>query len=565
MHLLNFFPLALGLFHVAAGATDASKLPPLLDATLDDLRTGLDNGLFTSVDLVKAYIGRIEDVDPQLRTMLEINPDAISIAEELDAKLAKDGKPISPLHGIPIVVKGAIGTKDKMNTTAGSFALLGAMVEDDSGVVKRLRKAGAIILGKTNMSQWSNVRSSNQPNGWTSVGGQTIGAYVPGQSPSGSSGGSGVAASIGLAWAAVGTDSTGSVVLPAAANNVVGIKPSVGLTSRYLVVPYSKDYDTVGPMTRTVKDTAFLLAAMAGPDPRDEATNAIPNGGQVPDYVAACRSDGLKGKRIGVPSISQLERLNYINESDSQASREEFENALQVLKDAGAELVRDVPLPGVDFFDSKKGFRRLFRGVFATLGDAMRDYISKLTVNPNNLTSLQDITNFTKNDKREKFPEIFVNTFEGALEFPFNSSSQNYTKLLAGLRLVAGDQGLTGAMKNNSLDAIVAPGGFFVNCASILGSPIITVPLGKGSDKAVVRLDRTWGMLNESAPNQPFGLSFAGPRFSEEALIGMAFAFEERTQERQKIEPFIKPKTELVDVLKQKEEKEKEKQAEGKR
>ncbi|RDA93460.1 hypothetical protein CP533_2677 [Ophiocordyceps camponoti-saundersi (nom. inval.)] len=553
MHLLNFLPLALGLVHAAAGAPDASKLPPLLDATLDQLRNGLDEGLFTSVDLVKAYLSRIIEVNPKLNTMIEVNPDAVSIAQELDDKLKKDGKPLSPLHGIPVVIKAAIGTDDKMNTTAGSFALQGSRVPEDSGIVQRLRKAGAIILGKTNMSQWSNLRSSQQPNGWTSIGGQSFAAYVEDQSPSGSSGGSGVAASLGLAWAAVGTDSTGSVVMPAAANNIVGIKPSVGLTSRYLVVPYSKEYDTVGPMTRTVKDTAHLLAAMAGPDPQDEATNDIPDGGKVPDYVAACQSEGLKGKRVGVPSIEQLERLSYINETNSEASREAFDKALQVLKDAGAELVNDIPLPGVDVFETSDGFEEVFRVVFAGLDEVMRGYLSKLTVNPNNITSVRDIVNFTKNDKREKFPEVPVDTFEDALAFPFNTSSQQYKDLLAQIRFVAGEQGITGAIKNNSLDAIVAPGAFFVNSASVLGSPVITVPLGGASEKAVVRFDRSSGKLKESAPNHPFGLSFAGPRFSEETLIGMAFAFEERTQARTKIKPIIEVKTEIADILEKKE------------
>ncbi|RCI08710.1 hypothetical protein L249_4815 [Ophiocordyceps polyrhachis-furcata BCC 54312] len=556
MHLLNFIPLALGLAHAALGAPDASELPSLLDATLDQLRSGLDNRDFTSVDLVKAYTKRILEVNPQLRTVIELNPDALTIAKELDDKLVTDGKPISRLHGLPILIKAAIGTDDKMNTTAGSLALLGAEAKDEGGVVQRLRKAGAIILGKTNMSQWSNIRSGMQPNGWTSVGGQSFGPFYPGQSPSGSSGGSGVAASIGLAWAAVGTDSTGSVVMPSAANNVVGIKPSVGLTSRFLVVPYSKDYDTVGPMARTVKDAAHLLAAMAGPDPRDKATDAIPDGGKVPDYVAACRSDGLKGKRIGVPLISDLEKLNYINESDSQATREEFERALQVLRDAGAELVPDISAPGVAFFHSFEGFGLMFQGVFATLGDVMRDYLSNLKVNPNNIKTLEDVRAFTLKEKREKFPQIPVDTFNDTLEFSFNSTSQQYKELLAKMRFIAGEQGLTGAIKNNSLDAIVAPGFFPVFPASVLGTPVITVPLGRGSEKAAVRFDRSSNTLKESAPNQPYGLTFAGLRFTEEALIGMACAFEERTKVRNQIKPMIVPTTEISDVLKNKESEE---------
>ncbi|KAL8750623.1 MAG: hypothetical protein Q9184_006360, partial [Pyrenodesmia sp. 2 TL-2023] len=225
--------------------------PSLIDVTTEELETGLERGLFTSLDLVNAYTARILEVNSTLNVVTELNPDALRIAAELDAERA-NGTTRGPLHGMPILIKGNIGTADRMSTTAGSFALLGATLPRDSGIAAKLRAAGVIIVGKTNLSQWANFRSFNSTNGWSAYGDQTFGAYYPQQDPSGSSSGSGVASSLGLALATLGTETSGSIVSPSQVNNVVGIKPTVGLTSRALVIPISERQDTVGPMARTV-------------------------------------------------------------------------------------------------------------------------------------------------------------------------------------------------------------------------------------------------------------------------------------------------------------------------
>jgi len=247
--------------------------PKLIDASLEHLRCGLELKLFTSIDLVIAYTARINEVNATLRMVTELNPDAVAIARELDNERIL-GRVRGPLHGIPILIKNNIATNDRMGNTAGSLALLGATVPEDSTVAAKLRRAGAVILGKTNLSQWANFRSDNTSNGWSAHGGQTVGAYFPGQDPSGSSSGSGVASSLGLALASLGTETDGSIISPSDVNNLVGIKPSVGLTSRFLVIPISEHQDTVGPMARSVKDAAYILSAIAGKDANDNYTSA---------------------------------------------------------------------------------------------------------------------------------------------------------------------------------------------------------------------------------------------------------------------------------------------------
>ncbi|KAK8068052.1 putative amidase [Apiospora saccharicola] len=351
------FGVALALFTIAgagealpAASEDCSStstaiggttFPPLIEATLEDLVKGLESGLFTSVDLVNAYSARIMEVNNTLKMVTELNPDALSIAAETD-KLRADGTVLGPLHGIPILLKNNIATMDDMDNTAGSYALAGAKVPRDSTMAAKLRKAGAVLLGKTNLSQWANYRSANTSNGWSARGGQTEAAYYPGQDPSGSSSGSGVASSLGLALACLGTETDGSIVSPAGVNNLVGIKPTVGLTSRYLVVPISEHQDTVGPMARTVKDAAYILSAIAGPDPNDNYTSAFPFD-TVPDYVGACDYLGLKGKRLGVP------RNLFMQYSDAEEYRPElagFDASLDIFRAAGAEIVDNLHLEG---------------------------------------------------------------------------------------------------------------------------------------------------------------------------------------------------------------------------
>ncbi|PHH90034.1 hypothetical protein CDD83_4660 [Cordyceps sp. RAO-2017] len=526
------------------------SLPPLLDATLGELRAGLDGRLFTSVDLVHAYIARTDEVNSRLRAVTEINPDALLIAAQLDGERARLGGSAlrSPLHGIPILVKDLIATRDRMNNTAGSYALLGAQVPEDSGVVAKLRRAGAIILGKTNLSQWAAARSDETVNGWSAYGGQTLGAYYPDQSPSGSSSGSAVAASLGLAWAALGTETTGSIIGPAGRNNLVGIKPTVGLTSRHLVVPLSKHIDTVGPMARTVKDAAYLLSAMAGPDDRDQLTMAPPFS-HVPDYAAACRSTSLRGRRIGVVRSLIREGLNRKVGPTAAA----FESALDVLREAGAEVI-DVPvLPGINPQHIPRSIEQLESILMAGALTDLPTYFSQLTVNPHRITSLAGLVAFTRGHPLEDYPARDTGFWDKAIQAGLTDSSPELGRMLREQMHLAGPLGLTGALQNYSLDAIVGPANTPVTIMSsaFVGTPIVTVPWGRYPEHAPLT-KTNYGNLYQIGPNQPFGISFTGSKWSEETLIAIAYAFEQRTMVRKAVKPYIQPQTELEDVLRRK-------------
>lgn len=545
---------------------DGHSFPPLIDATLEDLVQGLDAGLFTSVDLVNVYTARILEVNATLRMVTEINPDALNIAAALDAERVTSG-PRGPLHGIPILIKNNIATDDQMNNTAGSYALLGARVPTDSTVAAKLRQAGAVLLGKTNLSQWANYRSDNSSNGWSAYGGQTEGAYYPGQDPSGSSSGSGVAAALGLALGTLGTETDGSILSPSSQNNLVGIKPTVGLTSRYLVVPISEHQDTVGPMARTVRDAAAILTAIAGFDANDNYTSASPfsPGGNdsnnddnstsstptpLPDYVQACTLDALQGKRIGVPR-------NYIDlagQSSLAPVVATFDAALAVLRDAGATVVDNLTLPGYDVLATATFETVVLQADFNT---NLAQYFARLAVNPYGLRSVADLQAFTRTvlPSLERYPERDTDVWAGALALGYGNEGaapefwSNYT---AG-QYYAGPLGITGALANFSLDALVVPTPFAPYLPALLGSPVVTVPLGKFSENTTVRTNG-FGNLNATGPNFPFGFSFMGARFDEFNLIGLAYAFEQRTLVRSTVLPYIQPTTELVDVVNQRKE-----------
>src|SRR6266849_2693572 len=297
-----------------AGALGAATIPvvnPCLQAeekpfdlaelTIADLQTGMQSGKFTSRSLAEKYLARIEAIDrqgPALRSVIEVNPDALALADALD-KERKDKGPRGPLHGIPILIKDNIDTADRMSTTAGSLALVGAKPVRDAGLVQRLREVGALLLGKTNLSEWANIRCSYSTSGWSGRGGLTRNPYVLNRNTSGSSSGSGVAVAANLCAAAVGTETDGSVISPSSINGIVGIKPTVGLISRAGVIPISHTQDTAGPMARTVRDAAILLGALAGVDPRDKATTDS-KGKSADDYTKFLDTKGLQGARIGV-------------------------------------------------------------------------------------------------------------------------------------------------------------------------------------------------------------------------------------------------------------------------
>ncbi|KAK2612440.1 hypothetical protein QQS21_001544 [Conoideocrella luteorostrata] len=520
----------------------AGSFPSLLDATLEELRHGLDSGMFTSVELTKAYIARIKEVTNDLRPVNTINPDALAIAAQMDSARKENRQNCRPLHGIPVLIKDNIATLDKMDNTAGSYAFVGAIPREESTVAAKLRKAGVIILGKSNLSQWANWRSLNTSNGWTSIGGQTKGAYFPGQDPSGSSSGSGVGSSIGLAWASLGTETDGSIISPSNVNNLVGIKPSVGLTSRYMVVPISEHQDSIGPMARTVRDAAHLLAAIAGPDGKDNYTSAIPfEDGRLPDYVAACKEDGLRGKRLGVPRSYRLSDTN--NEADP--IRKAFNEALKTLRSAGAVVVEDIDLPGEDKVHGPE-YEVVLNGDFVI--DIRKDYIAHLKTNPSNINNVKQLQDFTRNHPKEEYPARDTTIWNIGLELGFDNTSPQFWGNYSQQLYNAGPLGILGALKNHSLDAIVVPTDFMPASPAIVGSPVITVPLGRKPDGTPVTRN-AFGNLNATAPNMPFGLGFAGARFAEETLIEIAYGFEQKSKVRQKIRPYVKPKTELKDVV----------------
>jgi amidase len=476
--------------------------------------------------------------------VVEINPDAVSIAASLDAERA-DGASRGPLHGIPILIKNNIATADKMQNTAGSYALLGATVPRDSGVAAKLRQAGAIILGKTNMSQWASFRSSNWSNGWSAYGGQTYGAYFPGQSPSGSSSGSGVASSLGLALAGLGTETSGSILGPCDVNNLACVKPTVGLTSRALVVPASEHQDTVGPMARTIKDAAYLLAAIAGEDPNDNYTSAIPFH-TIPDYVGACNLSALRGKRIGVP------RNVLVVSNETYPIIDAFNAAISLMQAAGAIIVENTNFTG---YEELIGYVKLPGNdviaivLFADFITDLPEYLSKLTANPTGVESVADVRNFTQRTPVEEYPDRNTAAWDEALDtYGFgNTDPRFWAAHQTGLQL-AGPLGLTGALQNYSLDAVILPTSMAPLVPALLGNPVVTVPLGFYPENTTVTTNQR-GDLNMTGPNLPFGLSFLGPKFSEELLIGLAYAFEQRTMVRQKVLPYLQPTTELAQVV----------------
>lgn len=515
-----------------------TPFPSLIDVDLEDLVTGLESGLFKSVDLVKAYTARINEVNSTLHMVTELNPDAIDIAANTDA-LRANGTILGPLHGIPILIKNNIATDDKMNNTAGSWSLIGAKVPRDSTMAAKLRKAGAIILGKTNLSQWANYRSDNTSNGWSAYGGQTYAAYYPGQDPSGSSSGSGVSSSIGLALAALGTETSGSILSPGEINNLVGIKPTTGLTSRYLVIPISEHQDTIGPMARSVKDAAYVLQAIAGPDPYDNYTSAIPNG-TLPDYVAACDYNALAGKRIGV-ARNVIEIWN--NQTDS-AVLSAFDEAVKQIEEAGATIV-DANFTAFEAWTSDNNQTLVLNGDFIS---DLAKYFSELTYNPLGIENLAEEQNFTHTFPAEDWPERDTLLWSAALKMGWNNTSPEFWAAYQTDLYYGGPGGILGALERTNTSAVLLPTALSPSIPAMVGSPVVTVPMGFHPATWNVTMN-TFGNLVANGPNIPFGLSFMGPKFSEADLIGFAYAYEQRTHHRDDVQPYIVPNIELADIV----------------
>ncbi|KAF2141126.1 uncharacterized protein K452DRAFT_229176 [Aplosporella prunicola CBS 121167] len=518
----------------------------LLDATIEDLQAGMRQGFYTSLDLVNAYTARISEVNNELRAVTEINPDAWDIAFSLDQDRQR-GHIRGTLHGIPILVKDSIGTFDKMNTTAGTYALLGTQTQKDAMVVKKLRDAGAVILGKTNLSQFSGYRSRNSSNGWSAYGGQATGPYYPNQDPSGSSSGSAVAAALALSLGALGTETNGSIILPAAKAAVVGIKPTVGLTSRYNVVPVSPFRDTVGPIAPTVKDAAYMLQVIMGSDVDDEATLFTPyqNTVTIPKYVDACDPNALQGTRIGVPDLALIRywQGGFISLTEVHA----FYAALDELEAAGAEVVREANIRDFDkmFYHDRND--TLIAGIeLGMQGRSTFDaYLRNVLWNPKHLWDLHAVVEIMKEDPREEYPERDTAFIDYALNLNLKKTSPQYLKAVKAIEeLGAETGGLLGTLRVENLTAVVLPTSISHRIAAYANAPVVTVPMGyfpKGNE--VVKT--SWGLV-ERAEGIPFGIAFMGNPWKEQTLIGLAYAYEQRTQWRKKRKLHVAPTTNVI-------------------
>jgi amidase len=500
---------------IAAPQVPAFALDEL---TIDDLQARLRSGADTSRSLVQQYLARIDALDqrgPAINAVIELNPDSLTIAAQLDEE-RKAGRVRGPLHGIPVLIKDNIDTADQMRTTAGSLALAENIAAHDAFVAERLRAAGAVILGKTNLSEWANFRSSHSTSGWSGRGGQTRNPYALDRSPSGSSSGSGSATAACYCAAAIGTETDGSVTSPSAAAGLVGIKPTVGLVGRSGIIPISHSQDTAGPMARTVRDVAILLSAIAGTDPRDVATNA-PGARAVRDYTTSLDKNGLRGARIGV---ARKRFTGYSPETDKL-----FGDALDLMKRQGATIVDPADIVTAGQTDDSET-SVLFYEFKADLNAYLGRLAPKVAVH-----SLADVIAFNaKNASRElKYfgQELMLQSQKkGPL------TEQKYLDDLAKNHRLMGAQGIDATMAKYNLNAIVAPtqgptwlidlvngdpGGLssFTSPAAVAGYPHVTVPMG------FVR-------------GLPVGLSFVGGAWSEPTLLKLAYAFEQTAPARRK-------------------------------
>ncbi|KAI0099690.1 putative amidase [Nemania sp. FL0031] len=519
---------------------EGPKIPPLLDATIKSLAEGLEARRFTSVELVEAYIARIKEA-AEFRAVLQINPEAVDIARSLDEEREQSHRR-GPLHGIPILVKDNIVTKDKLDASAGSYALLGAKPSVESSLIARLRDAGVIFLGKTNLSEWANFRGLSVSSGWSPRGGQTLGAYYPNSNPDGSSSGSAVAAALGLCTAALGTETFGSLIDPAEINNVVGYKPTRGLIANDGVIPISNRQDVIGTLTRTVEDAAYMLNNMAGRSDSDRRTWDIPFP-KIPDFTSFCNTD-LTGMVIGVPRNAFP--------SDSPAPiLDSFTSALETLKSAGAKIVENANFTAADEFrklnDQVKGIVRS--------SEFKRDivnYLKTLATNPNGIHNAEDIIKFTKECLDEEYPAKDIGKFLWTQEEGIEVDSVKYKEMVNQELHFGGEGGILGAIEKHSLDVIVVPStlGITNDLAAKMGFPVISVPLGFWPEGTPIKYDARDPRLVKVAPGIPYCLTIVGNAYSDGKILQVAYAFEQLAAVRAKGPlPFKVPKTELKDKM----------------
>jgi amidase len=484
------------------------------EVTIAELRTAMDSGRVSSRSITKSYLDRIEEIDergPEINSVIEVNPDALAIAEARD-KEREAGRSRGPMHGIPILIKDNIDTLDKMKTTAGSLALVNSKPPSDAFIVRKLRDAGAIIIGKTNLSEWANFRSTHSSSGWSARGGQTQNPYVLDRNPCGSSSGSGAAVAANLCVVAVGTETDGSIVCPSSANSLVGIKPTLGLVSRTGIIPIAHSQDTAGPMARTVTDAAILLNAMVGVDADDSVTRQM-SGKAKADYTQFLKADGLRDSRIGVARKS----FGFNDAVDKL-----MENALTEMKRLGATIVDPADIATHGKFDESE-FEVLLYEFKADLNAYLQHRRPDAQVH-----SLKELIDFNQRNKDQEMPffgqELFVRAQEkGPL------SSRKYRAALAKNHRMSRAEGIDATLRRHRVDAIVGPtggpawttdlinGDHFTGGTSttpaVAGYPHVTVPAG-------------------FVHGLPVGISFFGAAFSEPILLKLAYAYEQATKLR---------------------------------
>jgi amidase len=481
------------------------------EATIAQLQQAMQSGAMTARSIAEKYLARIQEIDksgPAINSVIELNPDALAIADALDAERKAKGAR-GPLHGIPLLIKDNIDTADRMMTTAGSLALAGSIAQRDAFVAQKLRAAGAVILGKTNLSEWANFRSTKSTSGWSARGGQTRNPYALDRNPCGSSSGSGAAVAANLCLAAIGTETDGSVVCPSSANSIVGIKPTLGLISRAGIIPIAHSQDTAGPMARTVTDAAILLGALTGVDPRDQMTRDS-RGKANNDYTRFLDAKGLEGARIGVAR----KFFGFSEKVDKLMSA-----AIDAMKSHGAVIIDPADIATTGKFDDSE-FEVLLYEFKADLNAYLASLGPKAAVR-----SLKDIIEFNEQNREKEMPyfgqEIMIRAeAKGPL------TSLDYKKALAKNHRLSRTEGIDAVMLKYRLHAMIAPTGGppwptdlingdhftggFSTPAAVAGYPHITVPAGY-------------------VHGLPVGISFFGRAYSEAALIRMAYAFEQIT------------------------------------
>lgn len=485
------------------------------EQTIIEYQAKMDAGEMTARAITEAYLTRIEALDkqgPTLNAVIELNPDALDIADQLDRERQTQG-PRGPLHGIPLMLKDNIDTADKMMTTAGSLALAGSIAPQDAFVAQKLREAGAVILGKTNLSEWANFRSTRSTSGWSSRGGQTRNPYALDRNPCGSSSGSGVAVAANLCAVAIGTETDGSVICPSHTNGIVGIKPTLGLVSRAGIIPIAHSQDTAGPMARTVADAAALLGALTGFDSRDPIT-AESQGQAFSDYTPFLQVAGLRGARIGVARnlFGFHEKVDAV-----------MENCLTVMKEAGATIIDPAQL------DTKLSFHGTELEVLLYEFKAdLNSYLAGLGSNAP-VRSLADIITFNEQHRERTMP-FFEQELMLMAQEKGPLTDEAYLEALTTNHRLARTEGIDAVLQEHQLDAIVAPSGgpawltdyikgdpgsnSTSSSAAVAGYPNITVPAGYIS-------------------GLPIGLSFMGGAYQEPTLIKLAYSFEQATKVRQ--------------------------------